>query len=89
MISRLVALSGNPNTITRLLALISKPNPLKDNDLLILLLLGIEFKFNEKLMGGPALDATWVPLPEETLTAAKQSDDVLLGVIGGFVHNLE
>lgn len=46
--------------------------------------LGIEFKFNEKLMGGAALDATGVPLPEETLTAAKQSDAVLLGAIGGW-----
>nr|GEX13442.1 3-isopropylmalate dehydrogenase, chloroplastic-like [Tanacetum cinerariifolium] len=45
---------------------------------------GIEFKFNEKLMGGAALDATGVPLPEETLTAAKQSDAVLLGAIGGY-----
>lgn len=45
---------------------------------------GIEFKFNEKLMGGVALDATGVPLPEETLTAAKQSDAVLLGAIGGY-----
>lgn len=34
-------------------------------------------------MGGAALDATGVPLPEETLTAAKQSDAVLLGAIGG------
>ncbi|KAI3792668.1 hypothetical protein L2E82_06556 [Cichorium intybus] len=45
---------------------------------------GIEFKFNEKPMGGAALDLTGVPLPEETLTAAKQSDAVLLGAIGGF-----
>nr|GEV37205.1 3-isopropylmalate dehydrogenase, chloroplastic-like [Tanacetum cinerariifolium] len=45
---------------------------------------GIKFKFNEKLIGGAALDATGVPLPEETLTAAKQSDAVLLGAIGGF-----
>ena len=46
-------------------------------------LLGIEFKFNEMPMGGAALDLTGVPLPEETLTAAKQSDAVLLGAIGG------
>ncbi|GJT75706.1 3-isopropylmalate dehydrogenase, chloroplastic-like protein [Tanacetum coccineum] len=45
---------------------------------------GIEFKFNEKLTGGAALDATGVPLPEETLAAAKQSDAVLLGAIGGY-----
>lgn len=45
---------------------------------------GIEFKFNEKPMGGAALDLTGVPLPEDTLTAAKQSDAVLLGAIGGY-----
>ncbi|GKC65688.1 3-isopropylmalate dehydrogenase, chloroplastic-like protein [Tanacetum coccineum] len=44
---------------------------------------GIEFRFNEKLMGGAALDTTGVPLPEETLTAAKQFDVVLFGAIGG------
>ncbi|GJS31816.1 3-isopropylmalate dehydrogenase, chloroplastic-like protein [Tanacetum coccineum] len=49
-----------------------------------MLLRGIEFKFNEKLIGGAALDAIGVPLPEETLTAAKQSDAVLLGAIGGY-----
>nr|XP_043627667.1 3-isopropylmalate dehydrogenase, chloroplastic-like [Erigeron canadensis] len=45
---------------------------------------GIEFKFNEKLMGGAALDSTGVPLPNETLETAKQSDAVLLGAIGGY-----
>ncbi|KAI3771094.1 hypothetical protein L6452_02250 [Arctium lappa] len=45
---------------------------------------GIEFKFNEMPMGGAALDLTGVPLPEETLTAAKQSHAVLLGAIGGY-----
>lgn len=34
-------------------------------------------------MGGAALDVTGGPLPEETLLAAKQSDAVLLGAIGG------
>lgn len=34
-------------------------------------------------MGGAALDLTGVPLPEETLSIAKQSDAVLLGAIGG------
>lgn len=34
-------------------------------------------------MGGAALDVTGCPLPEETLLAAKQSDAVLLGAIGG------
>lgn len=35
-------------------------------------------------MGGAALDLTGVPLPEETLSTAKQSDAVLLGAIGGY-----
>lgn len=34
-------------------------------------------------MGGAALDLTGVPLPDETLSVAKQSDAVLLGAIGG------
>lgn len=36
-------------------------------------------------MGGAALDLVGVPLPEETLSAAKQSHAVLLGAIGGCV----
>ena len=39
-------------------------------------------------MGGCALDLTGVPLPEETLLAAKQSDAVLLGAIGGYFMDL-
>ncbi|GMY08013.1 3-isopropylmalate dehydrogenase, chloroplastic [Fagus crenata] len=35
-------------------------------------------------MKGAALDLTGVPLPAETLSAAKQSDAVLLGAIGGY-----
>lgn len=34
-------------------------------------------------MGGAALDAVGVPLPDETLNSAKQSDATLLGAIGG------
>ncbi|KAI6689857.1 hypothetical protein NL676_026685 [Syzygium grande] len=34
-------------------------------------------------LGGAALDLTGVPLPDETLSAAWQSDAVLLGAIGG------
>ncbi|KAH7568128.1 hypothetical protein JRO89_XS07G0243100 [Xanthoceras sorbifolium] len=45
---------------------------------------GIEFGFQEMPMGGSALDLTGVPLPDETLSAAKQSDAVLLGAIGGY-----
>lgn len=47
------------------------------------IIVGIEFKFKEMPMGGAALDLTGVPLPEETLATAKQSDAVLLGAIGG------
>ena len=35
------------------------------------------------LIGGAALDVHGVPLPEETLAAAKSSDAVLLGAVGG------
>ncbi|RZC61200.1 hypothetical protein C5167_022952 [Papaver somniferum] len=35
-------------------------------------------------VGGAALDLTGVPLPEETLSVAKQSDAILLGAIGGY-----
>ncbi|KAE8780000.1 3-isopropylmalate dehydrogenase 2, chloroplastic-like [Hordeum vulgare] len=36
------------------------------------------------LMGGAALDAVGVPLPDETLAAARASDAILLGAIGGY-----
>jgi len=36
-------------------------------------------------VGGAALDLVGVPLPEETFTAAKLSDAILLGAIGGYV----
>ena len=48
-----------------------------------LFILGIKFDFREMLLGGAALDETGVPLPEETLSVAKQSDAILLGAIGG------
>lgn len=43
----------------------------------------LEFKFDQKLIGGAAIDATGNPLPDETLAAAKASDAVLLGAVGG------
>ncbi|WLD56951.1 3-isopropylmalate dehydrogenase [Salinispirillum sp. LH 10-3-1] len=43
--------------------------------------LGIEL--NEGLVGGAAIDATGGPLPESTLNAAKNSDAILLGAVGG------
>jgi 3-isopropylmalate dehydrogenase len=44
---------------------------------------GFELRFQEMLMGGAALDAVGVPLPDETLAAARASDAILLGAIGG------
>jgi 3-isopropylmalate dehydrogenase len=44
---------------------------------------GICFEFQEELMGGCAIDAYGVPLPEATLRTCKQSDAVLLGAVGG------
>ncbi len=43
--------------------------------------LGLEI--NEALVGGAAIDATGVPLPEDTLAAAKAADAILLGAVGG------
>ncbi|XP_023525901.1 3-isopropylmalate dehydrogenase, chloroplastic-like [Cucurbita pepo subsp. pepo] len=45
---------------------------------------GIGFDYKEMPVGGAALDLTGVPLPDETLIAAKQSDAVLFGAIGGY-----
>ncbi len=41
------------------------------------------FTTEEKLVGGAAYDEHGSPLPEETLTAAKAADAVLLGAVGG------
>lgn len=43
----------------------------------------ILFEFKNHLIGGAAIDATGVPLPAEALEAAKASDAVLLGAVGG------
>jgi len=42
-----------------------------------------KFEYTEVLMGGVAIDATGVPLPEETVAICKESDAVLLGAVGG------
>lgn len=39
--------------------------------------------FDEALLGGAALDATGVPMPDETLAKAKESDAILFGALGG------
>ena len=48
---------------------------------------GHEFTYTELLMGGCSIDAYGVPLTDETLEAAKASDSVLLGAVGGNVGN--
>ena len=46
-------------------------------------LFDIQLDFIEKPVGGIAYDLTGTPLPDETLNAAKISDAVLLGAVGG------
>jgi 3-isopropylmalate dehydrogenase len=42
-----------------------------------------DFEFTEALLGGCAIDATGTALPIETLDAARKTDAVLLGAVGG------
>lgn len=44
---------------------------------------GLNIEMEQALVGGAAIDATGKPLPEQTLTLAKQADAVLLGAVGG------
>ena len=44
---------------------------------------GHEFIFEELLLGGASIDVNGVPLTDETIEAAKKSDAVLMGSIGG------
>ena len=44
---------------------------------------GFTVEYDEALLGGCAIDATGVPLPEETVAKCKASDSVLLGAVGG------
>lgn len=46
---------------------------------------GHSFEYQELLMGGCSIDAYGVPLTDETLEAARSSDSVLLGAVGGDV----
>lgn len=48
---------------------------------------GHSFEYEEVLMGGASIDVHGVPLTEEALKAAKNSDSVLLGAVGGDVGN--
>jgi len=45
--------------------------------------IGFSLEYNEMLMGGIAIDATDVPLPDETISGVKTCDAVLFGAIGG------
>ena len=40
-------------------------------------------EYDEALLGGCAMDATGVPLPQETIDKCKASDSVILGAVGG------
>lgn len=44
---------------------------------------GLELEIQHGLLGGCAVDATGVPLPDDTLAMAKESAAVLLGAVGG------
>lgn len=44
---------------------------------------GFEVEYDEALLGGCAIDATGVPLPDETVAKCKAADSVLLGAVGG------
>ncbi len=46
-------------------------------------LYGVEFEYEEGLIGGRAIDEKGTPLPDETLELCKNSDAVLLGAVGG------
>ena len=44
---------------------------------------GLPIETEQALIGGSAVDASGVPLPETTLTLAREADAVLLGAVGG------
>lgn len=44
---------------------------------------GLNVEIGHGLIGGSAVDAAGVPLPDETLAQAKESAAVLLGAVGG------
>ncbi len=41
------------------------------------------FDYTEAIVGGLAIDKTGTPLPDDTLTACRQADAILLGAVGG------
>lgn len=44
---------------------------------------GHQFRFDEQLIGGIAIDETGDPLPAQTITSCNAADAVLLGAVGG------
>lgn len=44
---------------------------------------GFDITYDEALLGGCAIDATGVPLPQETIDKCKAADSTLLGAVGG------
>ena len=50
-------------------------------------LYGHKFHYKEILMGGASIDVHGVPLTDEALETARNSDSVLLGAVGGNVGN--
>jgi len=44
---------------------------------------GLAIELEEGLIGGAALEASGVPLPDSTLERARQADAILLGAVGG------
>ena len=44
---------------------------------------GHAFKYDEQLIGGAAIDAVGIPLPQVTVDACLASDAVLMGAVGG------
>ncbi len=45
---------------------------------------GLKVELEEALVGGTAYDDSGSPLPESTLTLAKEADSLLLGAVGGY-----
>ncbi|MFA7553262.1 MAG: 3-isopropylmalate dehydrogenase [Spongiibacteraceae bacterium] len=43
----------------------------------------LDLDYDEALLGGAAIDATGVPMPDETLAKAKASDAILFAALGG------
>lgn len=45
---------------------------------------GFELQYTPELIGGSAIDATGMPLPQQTVDSCLASDAVLLGAVGGY-----